>query len=167
MEPNEILFLFIAVATVVSAAIVAFSSKIIHSAFALLASFMGFAALYVYLSAGFLAVTQILIYVGGILILILFGVMMTHGIYDTAKKTAHNALSVSLLGGLAIAAVLLLIITRSPWAPILHKPFQPTTQLIGAAILTNYLLPFEIISVLLLGALIGAVYLARAEDKQK
>ncbi|NOY77853.1 MAG: NADH-quinone oxidoreductase subunit J [Calditrichaeota bacterium] len=167
MEASEILFLFIAFFTVISAGIVAFSNKIIYSAFALLATLIGFAALYVYLSADFLAVAQIMIYVGGILILILFGIMMTHGIYDTAKKTAHNSLLPSLIGGFGIAAILALIISRSPWIRLVQKAFMPTTSTIGKEILTTYLLPFEVISILLLGALIGAMYLARAEDQQK
>ncbi len=167
MEAKELLFLFIALVTVVSAALVAFSNKLIHSAFALMATFVGFAALYVFLSADFLAVTQIVVYVGGILILILFGVMMTHRIYDTTLKTIHNPLILSLLSGLAVAVILALVIFKAPWAPVIIKPFAPTTETIGAEILTNYLLPFELVSVLLLGVLIGAVFLARTEDHKK
>ncbi len=167
MEANQILFIAIALLTVLSAAVVAFSNKIIHSAFALLATFTGFAMLYVYLSADYLAVTQIIIYVGGILILIIFGVLMTHKIYSTTKKTAHNSILVSLLGGVLAAGLILFIISLNPWAANIAKDFSPTTAVIGKEILTNYLLPFEIISVLLLGALIGAIFIARQEDKEK
>jgi len=167
MEAKELLFLFIALVTIVSAALVAFSNKLIHSAFALMSTFLGFAAFYVFLSADFLAVTQIVVYVGGILILILFGVMMTHRIYDTTLKTIHNPLLMSLLSGVAIAVIMGLVIFRSPWAAIIDKPFAPTTDAIGSHILTNYLLPFELVSVLLLGVLIGAVFLARMEDHKK
>lgn len=164
MDANQLLFLGIAGVTILSALVVAFSNKIIHSAFALLATFGGFAALYIYLSADFLAVTQIVIYVGGILILILFGVLMTQKIYDPSKRTSHNSFLVSLFGGLLIAAVLGIIIYKSPWLAEISKPFSPTTAIIGTEILTRYLLPFEIISVLLLGALIGAIYIARSEE---
>lgn len=164
MEMHDLLFLAIAAVTILSAVIVAFSNKIIHSAFALLATFGGFAALYIYLSADFLAVTQIVIYVGGILILILFGVLMTQKIYDPSKRTTHNSFWVSLLGGILVAGVLGTIIYKSPWLAQITKPFSPTTSTIGTDILTTYLLPFEIISVLLLGALIGAIYIARTEE---
>lgn len=167
MEANQILFIAIALLTILSAAVVAFSNKIIHSAFALLATFTGFAMLYVYLSADFLAVTQIVVYVGGILILILFGVLMTHKIYSTTKKTAHNSIVLSLLGGLLALGLIFFIISMYPWAPAVVKDFSPTTAVIGTEILSGYLLPFEIISVLLLGALIGAIYIARQEDKEK
>src|SRR6202158_6411924 len=75
-------FYLVAALTVVSAAGVAFSRNIVYSAFALMGSFMGVAGLYVFLAADFVAVIQVLIYVGGILVLILFAVMLTHRIAD-------------------------------------------------------------------------------------
>lgn len=167
MELKELLFLLISAATVISAMIVAFSKKIVHSAFALLATLSGFAAFYVYLSADFMAVAQIMIYVGGILILILFGVLLTHRIYDTARKSAHNSFWLSMLGGVLFLAVLALVIFKSPWAAQIYKGFSATTTAIGTNILTTYLLPFEVVSVLLLGALLGAVYIGRMEDRKK
>ncbi len=167
MEMQEVLFYAIAAFTVISAGIVAFSNKIIYSAFALLFTFFGFAGLYVYLSADFLAVTQIIIYVGGILVLILFGVLMTQKIYDTKALTAHNSLWLSVGGGLFVAAIIAALLSKNVWLAGTPKAFTPTTEAIGKAILGHYLIPFEIASILLLGALIGAVYLARAEDKEK
>lgn len=167
MEMQEILFYAILAFTIFSAAIVAFANKIIYSAFALLFTFMGFAGLYVFLGADFLAVTQIIIYVGGILVLILFGVLLTQKIYDLKALAAHNPFFLSLGGGLFVAIILAVILSKNPWFRSVDKALNPTTSAIGKAILTDYLLPFEIASVLLLGALIGAVYLARAEGKKK
>ena len=167
MEIQEVLFYVIMALTIFSAAIVAFSSKIIYSAFALLLTFVGFAAFYIYLSADFLAVVQILIYVGGILILILFGVLMTQRIYDPQLLSAHNSLWLSVGGGVAFAGVLALIIYKQSWSAIVEKGFEATTNEIGTAILSTYLLPFEIASLLLLGALIGAVYIARSGGDPK
>ena len=167
MEMQEVLFYAIAAFTLISAGIVAFSQKIIYSAFALLFTFLGFAGLYVYLSADFLAVTQIIIYVGGILVLILFGVLMTQKIYDTKALTAHNSLWLSVGGGLFVAGIIAALLSKNVWLAGTPKAFEPTTEAIGKAILGHYLIPFEIASILLLGALIGAVYLARAEDKEK
>ncbi len=167
MEMKEILFYAIAAFTLFSAGVVAFSNKIIHSAFALLFTFFGFAALYVYLGADFLAVTQVIIYVGGILVLILFGVLMTQKIYDTKALAAHNTLWLSIGGGLFVAAIITALLVKNVWLAGIPKAFAPTTEAIGKAILGHYLIPFEIASILLLGALIGAVYLARAEDKEK
>ncbi|MEK6571394.1 MAG: NADH-quinone oxidoreductase subunit J, partial [Bacteroidota bacterium] len=77
MQLFDIVFYVFALVTVVSAFVVVFSKNIVHSAFSLLFTFFGVAGLYVLLNADFLAVTQLLIYVGGILILLLFGVMLT------------------------------------------------------------------------------------------
>jgi NADH-quinone oxidoreductase subunit J len=167
MEIEEILFYAIMILTILSATIVAFSSKIIYSAFALLLTFMGFSGFYIYLSADFLAVIQILIYVGGILILILFGVLMTQRIYDPSTLSTQNSIWLSVGGGIAFAAILALIIYRGSWSAAIEKPYQATTNTIGTAILGDYLLPFEIASLLLLGALIGAVYIARAGSDTK
>ncbi len=167
MEMQEILFYAILAFTIFTAAIVAFANKIIYSAFALLFTFIGFAGLYIYLGADFLAVTQIIIYVGGILVLILFGVLMTQKIYDLKALAAHNPIILSISGGLFVAIILAIFLSKESWFRLLDKTFTPTTAKIGEAILTDYLLPFEVASVLLLGALIGAVYLARAEENKK
>src|SRR5512135_444399 len=87
MDVFDILFFVFAFITVVSAFIVVFSKNIVYSAFSLLFTFFGVAGLYVLLQADFLAVTQILIYVGGILVLLLFGVMLTHKVISVDIKT--------------------------------------------------------------------------------
>jgi NADH-quinone oxidoreductase subunit J len=167
MEASEILFFLIAGFTVVSAGLVAFSRKLIHSAFALLSTLLGVAGLYAFLSADFLAVAQIMVYVGGVLVLILFGVMLTQKIYDTDKSELNNSFVISLAGSLTMAVIIWFALSV---LPVVEKPFGmagPTTSVIGKGILSEYLLPFEIISVLLLGALIAAVYMARAGEVEK
>src|ERR1043166_3888521 len=80
MSVSTAVFYLIALITVISAGMVAFSRNIIYSAFSLLGTFMGVAGIYVFLGADFVAAVQVLIYVGGILVLILFAVMLTHRI---------------------------------------------------------------------------------------
>src|SRR3990172_6364818 len=87
MNLYEIIFYFFAVVTVGSAAVVVFSRSIIYSAFSLLFTFFGVAGLYVLLNADFLAVTQLLVYVGGILVLLLFGVMLTSNVVSVEIKS--------------------------------------------------------------------------------
>src|SRR5207245_11788792 len=82
MSPEAVVFYVFAAITVAAAAVVVLARSLIYSAFALLFAFFGVAGLYVLLGADFLAATQLLIYVGGILVLLLFGVMLTHKIYD-------------------------------------------------------------------------------------
>ena len=166
MDIYHILFYIIASLIVISAAVVAFSNKIIYAAFALLFTLLGFAILYIYLSADFIAVSQILIYVGGILILILFGVMLTTKIYDVTIKSGRNPVWTSIILSLSAGLVIALIIFRTSWNVNLETTFKPITKNIGFAIMNKFLLPFEIASILLLAALIGAVLIARSEEEK-
>ncbi|MCK5032155.1 MAG: NADH-quinone oxidoreductase subunit J, partial [Calditrichia bacterium] len=115
MDAYTIVFYVLAAMTIISAAIVAFTNKIIYAAFALLFTLFGFATLYIYLSADFIAVSQVLIYVGGILILILFGVMLTTKIYDVSVKSERNPILPALIAGIGTSIVIGFVIFRTPW----------------------------------------------------
>ncbi len=163
--PAEIIFYLLAALTVGSAILVAILPNIVYSAVALLFSFAGVAGLYVYLSADFLAATQVLVYVGGILILIMFAVFLSNRISDVKISNPSRFhwqaafLCLLLFGVLSYTAVR----TVFPIKPGLT--YQPTTAEIGELLMTRYLLPFEAASVLLLAALIGAALLSRPEGK--
>lgn len=161
---NDIAFLAIAGFTVASAAGVAFSRKVLYSAFSLLGTFAGAAGLFVMLSSDFIAVTQVLIYVGGILILIVFAVMLTNKIGDVklSNQAINYKVAVPLTAGIAIA--LISILTSGVWVAG-NPQFSSVVAPIGNALLKEYLLPFEIISIVLLGALVGAVVIVRREVK--
>lgn len=148
---------------------VAFSRNIVHSAFALLATFFGVAALYGLLAADLIAVVQLLVYVGGILVLILFAVMLTSRI--GAVKVSNPSLGI--VPGLLILLVLTvasIVVAINVFGHGTPAPAEPTTAKIGQALLSTYVLPFEAISMLLLAVLLGAVTLARRrrpEDDEK
>jgi NADH-quinone oxidoreductase subunit J len=164
MAVGDILFYCLALLTVVSAAWVAFSRNIVHSAFALLGTFFGVAGLYVFLSADFLAVVQALVYVGGILVLILFAVMLTGRIGDVKVTNRSAGMVPGLLLLVMMVALLAGLAVHTPWPVAEPGPAAPTTAAVGNALLTTYVLPFEVISVLLIAALIGAVTLVRKEE---
>ena len=141
---------------------VAFSSDIVHAAFSLLFTFFGVAGLYVLLGADFIGVVQVIIYIGGILVLIIFGVMMT-------ERGKMLRLTVQLPGrifaailSLIILVGLVLAIIRTPW-PIVPSPAAPgpTSAAMGELILSKYLIPFEVVALLLLASLVGAVLIVR------
>jgi NADH:ubiquinone oxidoreductase subunit 6 (subunit J) len=161
----QVLFVVFALLTVVSAALVVFSGRILHSAFALLFTFCGVAALYVFLFADFLAITQLLIYVGGILLLIIFGLLLTQRVMDARFTDESHQRGSSILLAILFTAVLIGIVIGTPWK-LAPGPDAPTTEVIGVSMLTQYLVPFEMASVLLLVALIGAVWLARPRGKR-
>ncbi len=162
---SAIAFLGLAALTLGSAGVVAFSKNIIHSALALLGTFLGIAGLYVTLSADFLAATQVLVYVGGTLTLILFAVMLTSRIEDMKVSNPRTGIAVAF----GLVSVLLLVLgkvaTQTAW-PSESRPPMPSTAKLGHAFLGEYLLPFEVGSVVLLAALVGAVVLARRAVKR-
>ncbi len=163
--PAEIIFYLIAALTVLSAILVAILPNIVYSAVALLFSFAGVAGLYVFLSADFLAATQVLVYVGGILILILFAIFLSHRISDVKLSNPQHfrwqaaILCLGLFGVLSYTAVS----TSFPRKTVLT--YQQTTAEIGELLMTRYLLPFEVASVLLLAALVGAALLSRPDAR--
>ncbi len=130
----------------------------------MLFTFFGVAALYVLLMADFLAAAQVLIYVGGVLLLILFGVMLTARTTGVAVTHANMQRPMALFIVAGVLLVLLTVVFRTPWNALAPPGIERTTAELGKLILTTYLLPFEVVSILLLAALIGAVYIARRED---
>ena len=167
MDLFDSAFYLFALITIVSAFIVVFSRSIIYSAFALLFTFFGVAGLYVLLQADFLAVTQVLIYVGGILVLMLFGVMLTSNVIDVRLKTGTlQAWPARVL--VAILAGSLASVFYSTWKDVTapELSMQTTVPSLGEMLMTGYVLPFEIASVILLVALIGAALIARRRRKE-
>ena len=160
MSGEAVVFWIFATLSVASAAVVVLARTLIYSAFALLATFFGVAGLYVLLGADFLAATQLLVYVGGILVLLLFGVMLTHKIYDLDLRSETTQLASGLIVAAGLFVVLTALAIRTDW-PSVARPPAPTTSGIGRLFLGEYLLPFEAASVLLLVALMGAAMIVR------
>lgn len=152
--------------TVVGALGTVFMKNLIHCALFLILFFMGIAGFYILLQAEFIAAVQILLYVGAVATLVLFAVMLTrHLIGETiVEGLGQNR-------WLALGVVALTIGTL--WNAIRHQTFPPSTyaprlmtQEIGEALVTKYVLPFEVISVLLTGAMIGAIVIAMEPRKK-
>src|SRR5271157_4703887 len=145
---TQIVFYFFAVLTVGSAAVVVFARSLIRSAFALLFTFFGVAALYAFLGADFLAATQMVIYVGGILVLLLFGVMLTHKLYDLNLKSETYQVAPAVVAVLGVFGVLTTFMVRAHWHSGGQSAAAPTTAAIGELLLRDYILPFEAASIL-------------------
>jgi NADH-quinone oxidoreductase subunit J len=146
-------------------AMVAFGRNIIYSAFSLLGCFAGVAGLYVLLASDFLAVLQLFVYVGGITVLIVFAVMLTNQIGEVkiTNQSMNWKLGVPTAG--LMFYLLWLVIDRAPWRVLTELKNEPTTEAIGDLLLTKYLLPFELVSLVLLVALIGGIVIARKDSK--
>lgn len=160
MELTTILFYLFSIVTVGAAAVMVFSKNIVHSAFALMFSLIGVAALYVLLYADFIAATQLLVYVGGILILILFGVMLTsQGHSLNFKSITVNLVPASLIS-VAVGILLIYAFTSTEWALAETVERTDTIHDLGMLLMGDYILPFIIAGVLLLIAIIGAILMS-------
>lgn len=163
---TSVFYIFV-VMTLAAASVVVFTRHIVRAAFALLFAFFGVAGLYVFLMADFIAITQLLVYVGGILILILFGVMLTNRQINVDIKTGTIHIVPALLAVAALAGTIVGVFWSTEWNLTAHAATVETTApQLGELLLTEYLLPFEVASVVLMVALIGAAMIARREKKQ-
>jgi NADH:ubiquinone oxidoreductase subunit 6 (subunit J) len=160
----QIIFYALAALTIISALFAAFESHIVHAAFALFFTLLSMAGFYVLLGADYLAITQIVIYVGGILVLLLIGVLLTRRLIETLELETRKTYLWGGLAGILFYCVLLFLIFSTHWKVATPPPPSPTTAPIGNLILNRYLLPFEFSSITLLIALIGAAYLVRRRD---
>jgi len=150
--------------TIGSAILVVLSKKLVYSAYALLFTLFGVTGLYVFLWADFLAVVQVVVYIGGILVLIIFGIMLTN------KITSVNISNTSVQKSIGSVILLIFItglgfmVANTPWNVVANSEPTQTTEAIGRLLMIDYLLPFEAASLLLLGALIGATTLSRKDS---
>jgi NADH-quinone oxidoreductase subunit J len=160
---TEAVFYLLATFTVACALGVALSNNIMYSAFALMGTLLGVASTFVALGADFLGIVQLLVYVGGILVLTIFAVMLTHRIADVhvSNRAVGRPIAVVLVG--AVAWWMIRVGTAATWVTKDVAAPAPTTYGIGNAFLTDYVLPYEIASIVLLVALIGAVVVSRKE----
>jgi NADH-quinone oxidoreductase subunit J len=163
MNLYDIIFYLFAAITLVSAFFVVTTKNVIYSAYNLLLTFFGVAGIYVLLGADFIAIVQLIIYVGGILILMLFGVMLTNKITNVSIKTeASYIIPSSIVVGL-FAGILIATLVNTNWKLFPAEPPIPTARSLGFLLMNEYIIVFELLGVLLLIALIGAASIARSK----
>ena len=157
-------FYFLAALTVAAGLGVVFTTNVVHSALALMGTLLGVAAMFVLLGADFIGVVQLLVYVGGILVLTLFAVMLTSRVDVRVSNRAVGRLPAAAVA-LVVLTAMTQAITTATWVAAAPSAPKPTVYGIGSAFLGAYVLPFEIASLVLLVALIGAVVVSRKEVK--
>lgn len=148
----------------VSALRVVTSSNVVHAALYLVVTLLGAAALFVLLLAEFVAWVQVLVYVGAIIVLMLFGLMLTRAPIGKGRFDNDQKLIAALTAGALFAVTSWIMIDAFEGQKItLSKAAGTRTETIGDVIFSSFVLPFEVISMLLLAALIGAVVIARRD----
>lgn len=165
MELYDLIFYLFAIITIVSAVIVVNARNIVHAAYGLLLTFFGVSGIYVLLGADFLAIVQIMVYVGGILILLLFGVMLTNKITNVEIRSGSFQVLPAVIGLAAFAAILFGVMTSTNWKSQSFDIPNTTSFDLGKLLISEYILVFELLGILLLVALIGAASIAR-RDKE-
>lgn len=152
-------FWILASLAVISSAAVVLLKDLFRASLFLVLSFLSVAGIYIVLQADFLAVAQVLIYVGAISILLIFAIMLTR---DTQTGSPSNNLSVpgAFLAGVVFSAIIVAIFTTD-WPLSSETPPDATTELLAEVLFNKFVLPFEVASVLLLAAMIGAIVIAR------
>ncbi len=166
MNLYDLIFYLFAVITIVSAVIVVSAKNIVYAAFSLLFTFFGVSGLYVLLAADFIAIVQVMVYIGGILILLLFGVMLTHKITSVDIKTGTIQLIPALIIIGVFAAILIGLMYSTHWATNPAEIPVTTTKTLGNILVTEYVLVFELLGILLLVAMIGAATIARRDGER-
>lgn len=163
---ETLFFAIITLVAIVSAILVITCKNPINSALSLVMTFFCLATYYVMLDATFMAVVQVMVYAGAIMVLIVFTIMLLNIRVDAAKKHSHMVFAGLILGFFTLVNTVYLVgksqiaQPTGPYSGEMIKQFGHT-ELIGKEMFTNFLLPFEITSILLLVAIIGAVVLAK------
>ena len=166
-QGSNLAFWVITALVLLSAAGAAVSRSIVQAAFCLFFTLIGMAGYYVLLGSGFLAITQIVIYVGGILVLLMFGILLTNRPLQREQKGAGWLyLAAGVIGALLLFGVLARIIGTGPWVEVqnLTEP-KSEVHVLGRLLITKYLLPFELAGMTLLLCLVGAAYLVRRRER--
>jgi len=165
MNLYDLIFYLFAIITLVSAVLVVSSKSIVHSAFYLLFTFFGVAGIYALLGADFVAIVQLLVYVGGILILLLFGVMLTNRISNVELRTGSVHVLPAAIGVGMLWGALTAVMTKTKWGNIKSNTSDFTAPYLGRMLTTDYVLIFELLGILLLIALVAAASIARREKE--
>src|SRR2546427_63263 len=159
-------FAFIAALTIASAVAAMALRNLVHCALALTVTFAGLAALYLQLGAQFVGFAQVLIYIGAVAILIVFAILLTRG----SEPPQQSILSPMWTTGIAVAVVVFGLLTATIASSSMTRPNLPSqpevmVRQIGDQLMTKYVLPLEVIGLLLTAALIGAVIIAMHEKE--
>ena len=142
--------------------------NLFHSALCLAAALIGTAVIYVVLQAEFLAAAQVLIYVGAVMTLIIFAIMLTEHLAEKSIRQNNSQSPLAIAGILGFIALVGALILKTPW-PVAEKALKSNVSVmdLGKALMGAYVFPFEVISIVLIAALIGTVIIAKKDPSEK
>jgi NADH-quinone oxidoreductase subunit J len=162
---DDLLFLVLAGVLIGAALLVVLGRDIIRSGLWMILSFAALAGVYVLLGAPLVAAAQVLVYIGAISVLVLFAIMLTQSKVGPSRLVFHHQAGIAGIAVLVLAAVLVFALTGTAWPEAIAQRQASGTDVLARLLFDQYVLPFEIVSVLLLAAVIGGVFLAKREDE--
>ncbi|MCL4466265.1 MAG: NADH-quinone oxidoreductase subunit J [Chloroflexi bacterium] len=158
-----LVFYGIAAVTIVAAIGVVSLRNIYRAALCLVLTFLGVAGVYILLNADFVAVMQVLIYAGAVTTMLLFAIMLTRSPGSPRSNAANRQSGLALFAVLVLVVLLVLALGTAVWPQTAPVAAQSSVDVLAKQLFTTYALPFEIASVLLLAAMVGAIILARED----
>ena len=161
---NDVLFVVLAGILLGSALLVVTLRDIIRCGIALVAAFGALAGIYVMLGAPLVAAAQVLVYIGAIAVLILFAVMLTEAKNAPARLVFQTQAVPAAIAAVVLAVIVALSVVSTDWGDVSTR-LATATDALARLLFNEYILPFEVVSVLLLAAVIGGVFLAKREDR--
>lgn len=164
LEWNDLLFLALAAILIGSALLVVLGRDIMRSGLSLIFSFAALAGLYVLLNAPLVAAAQVLVYMGAISVLLLFAIMLTQSKLAPVRLAFHRQAWAAGLAAIVLALVLAVVVTATTWPHAVGQPLHTATSALARMLFEQYVLPLEIVSVLLLAAVIGGIFLAKRDE---
>ena len=161
---SDVLFAILAAVMLGSALLVVTLRDIIRCALAMIVCFAALAGIYVMLGAPLVAAAQVLVYIGAIAVLILFAVMLTQAKNAPVRLVFQTQALPAAIAAVVLAVLIGLTVTTTDWGEVGSR-LATATDALARLLFNQYILPFEVVSVLLLTAVIGSVFLAKREDR--
>jgi NADH:ubiquinone oxidoreductase subunit 6 (subunit J) len=161
---ETVAFWSLAIVLVGSALAVVLSKNLFHSVLWLALALTGTAGVFLLLEAEFLAAVQLLLYAGGIVTIVVFAIVVTERLVGERITQTNRRITGGAVTALAFVALVVNFISQQPLATSRQPLTTDLTRTLGESILTRFVLPFELLGVLMLAAMLGAVYFARPED---
>ena len=161
---ETVAFWSLSVVLVGSALAVVLSKNLFHSVLWLALALTGTAGVFLLLEAEFLAAVQLLLYAGGVVTIVVFAIVVTARLVGERISQTNRHITAGAMMSIALVALVVNAISRQPLATAAQPLTGDVTRTIGESVLTRFVLPFELLGVLMLAAMLGAVYFARPED---
>jgi len=163
---DDVLFVIFAVTMLVSGLLVVTMRDIIRCGLAMIVCFGALAGIYVIVGAPLVAGAQVLVYIGAISVLILFAIMLTENKAAPARLVFQTQAVPAAIASVVLGIIIVLTVSSTDWGAVAVR-VRNATEGVARALFGQYVLPFEIVSVLLLAAVIGGIFLAKREDREE